>query len=138
MTTEHARPVPRELAQSTRPAWQPTRRQLLKTGMAGTVALATAGWCAGWTVPSALASGGSTFIRPQDDALARAVIQAFVGWTLPTDPAARKAAMDDCVKTVNAYFGSFSPAVQAEAQEAFDLLNIGLVRWLVAGVSKPW
>src|SRR5262245_17700608 len=137
--TEHAPPVPvTATAQRSHAAWQPTRRQLLKTGMAGTFVLATAGWTAGWSVPSALASGGSAFIRPQDEALARAVIQAFVGWTLPTDAAARKVAIDESVKTVNAYFGSFSPAVQAEAQEAFDLRNIGLVRWLIAGVSKPW
>lgn len=137
MIAEHA-PVTAPEPQRVRPAWQPTRRQLLKTGMAGTVALATAGWYAGFTASPALASGGATFIRPQDEALARAVIQAFVGWTLPAEPAARKAAVDEAVRTVNGYFGSFTPAVQEEAQQAFDLLNIGLVRWLVAGVRNPW
>jgi hypothetical protein len=143
MITEHAPPAPgRGLASrpSAAPglAWSPTRRQLLKTGFAGTAALAAAGWYAGFTASPVLASGGRVFIRPQDEALARAVIQAFVGWTLPADPGARKAAMEEALRTVNAYFGSFSPAVQEEAQQAFDLLNIAPVRWLVAGVSDPW
>jgi len=130
-------PQPRA-AGAAHPAWRTSRRQLLKTGMAGTVTLATAGWWAGYTSRPVWAAAGGTFIRAQDEALARAVIQAFVGWTLPQDPAARKAAVDEAVRTADAYFASFTPAVQAEAQQAFDLLNIGLVRWLVAGVSDPW
>jgi hypothetical protein len=124
------------------PAWRTSRRQLLKTGLAGTCALAAAGWATGWaggwTSRSAWAAAGGTFIRAQDEALARAVIQAFVGWALPADPSARKAAVEEALGTADAYFASFTPAVQAEAQQAFDLLNIGLVRWLVAGVSNPW
>ncbi len=119
-------------------AWRPSRRQLLKTGLLGTLSLAAAGWSARWLSGTALAATERAFIRSQDEALARAVIQAFVGWAMPQEPTARRAAVDQALLSADAYFASFSPAVQEEAQQAFDLLNLTLVRWLVAGVWSPW
>ncbi|MFI5401193.1 MAG: hypothetical protein ACHQZQ_09105, partial [SAR324 cluster bacterium] len=68
---------------------------------------------------------------------ARAVISSFLDWTLPADPAARDEAVARTISAADRYFSSYTPAVQAEALQALDLVGLAPVRWL-GGLWSPW
>jgi hypothetical protein len=115
-----------------------SRRRFLKTGILGALALSSAGLVGRWRGASASTADSFAFFRASDIALARAVLESFVEAGLPKQPAERRAAIDDALAVADRYFSAFSPAVQAEALQAFDLLNLWFVRRWIAGVSEPW
>jgi len=115
-----------------------SRRRFLKTGVLGALALSGASFVGRWARASEQSAGSYAFFRGTDIALARAVLTSFVEAGLPKDPAARAAAIDEALVVADRYFSSFSLAVQADALQAFDLLNSWLVRRWIAGVSAPW
>jgi len=125
---------------ATRSLLWPSRRQLLRTSLAGALAL-WGGSAASALLPARAAAAGEAaglaFFRAKDLPMARAVILAFLDWTLPSDPAARREAVQQAIATADRYFSSFAPAVQAEAQQAFDLLGLAPVRWL-GGLFSGW
>ncbi len=115
-----------------------SRRRFLATAFLGGLALSGAG-LAGRRVRAAEPPASPyAFFRASDIALARAVFESFFEAELPKDPGARGAAIGDALAVADRYFSSFSPAVQADARQAFDLLNLWIVRRWVAGVSAPW
>ena len=69
--------------------------------------------------------------------MARAVVGAFLEWTLPADSAARQEAVTRTLSAADRYFSSFTPAVQGQALQAFDLVNLAPVRWL-GGMWSAW
>jgi hypothetical protein len=83
------------------------------------------------------APAGLAFFRAKDLPLGRAVVAAFLDWTLPAGSAAREEAVTRTLAAADRYFSSFSPAVQAEALQAFDVLNLAPVRWL-GGLWSSW
>ena len=115
-----------------------SRRRFLKTGVLGALALSGASFVGRSARASEQSAGSYAFFRGTDIALARAVLTSFVEAGLPKDPAARAAAIDEALAVADRYFSSFSPAVQADALQAFDLLNSWLVRRWIAGVRAPW
>ena len=115
-----------------------SRRRFLETGILGALALSGAGLLGRWTAAFGQPANSYAFFRGADIALARAVLRSFLDSGLPKEPAARGAAIDDALEVADRYFSSFSPAVQADALQAFDLLDLWLVRRWIAGVSSPW
>jgi len=115
-----------------------SRRVFLKTGIVGTLALSGAGLVGRLAQAVDPLADRYAFFRASDLALARAVLMAFLEAELPREPAGRSASIDEALAVADRYFSSFTPAVQAEALQAFDLLGVGLVRRWVAGVSAPW
>ncbi|MDH4189830.1 MAG: hypothetical protein OEW21_06465 [Betaproteobacteria bacterium] len=118
-----------------------SRRQFLKTGLVGSLALVSAGVAGRWLIRTAYAEMSEPalgFLRPRDRALVRAITAAFLDGVLPREAALRRQTVEQAILGADRYFSTFAPAVQAEALGAFDLLNLWLGRRLVAGVSEPW
>ncbi len=115
-----------------------SRRRFLKTGILGSLALIGAGLAGRWARATESLANPYAFFRGTDIPLARAVLTSFVESALSQEPAAHAAAIDEALAVADRYFSSFSPAVQADALQAFDLLNLWLVRRWFAGVSAPW
>jgi hypothetical protein len=117
--------------------WRPSRRELLKVGLLGSLALTGAGYVGGFVARAQAAQGKLAFFRPGDEALARAVIRSFLSGILPAEPAANRQAVEESLATTDRYFAALSPATQGEAQQALGLMNLAPVRWLL-GVWSPW
>jgi hypothetical protein len=126
----------------TRASWRPSRRALLRTGVLGALGLWGASTLARGLPPAlaanpALAAGEAgaegaalAFFQPGHVPIARAVIGALNDGSLPAEPAARREAIARGVLAADAYFSSYTPAVQDEARQALDLLGLAPVRWL--------
>jgi hypothetical protein len=143
MTSHHTAGAPR-----TRAAWRPSRRVLLQTGVLGALGLWGASVVARGVAPAAAAEGAApagaagneaalAFFRAKDGPLARAAIEALLDWTLPSGPAARGEAVEGALLAADRYFASYTPAVQDEARQALDLLELAPVRWL-GGLWSDW
>lgn len=108
-----------------------TRRQLIKTGMAGSVVLLAAGLLAtpqaDWP---AHAEPALHFLLPVDAQIIRSIAPVMLGMSgLP---------VNDIVRGVDVAISNLLPAIQQELRQLFDLLaNRWARRWL-AGVRKPW
>jgi hypothetical protein len=144
--SDHAAPQPLPqgrgaFARITAASWQPSRRQLLKTGAAAAVGLWGVSVAGAWLENSALAASGPSglaFFRPKDLPLMRAVVGAHLEWALPQGGnAIRLDAIDRTIAAADRYFSSYSPAVQAEALQGFDLIGLAPVRWL-GGLWSSW
>jgi hypothetical protein len=109
---------------------------LLQVGFLGSLALSSAGFLAA-LMGRAQAQAALAFFRPEDEPLARGVIRSLLAGILPADPGAGARAAEAALRTSDRYFSALSPAVQAEARQALDLLNLAPVRWL-GGVWSPW
>ncbi|HKI98657.1 MAG TPA: hypothetical protein VKB51_09315 [bacterium] len=134
-----------------RAAWRPSRRVLLQTGLLGALGLWGVSVVARGIPSAAAAEAGApgaapvadgsdvalAFFRPKDRPLAGAVVEALLDWALPPDPAARKEAVERSVLGADRYFASYTPAVQDEARQALDLLELAPVRWL-GGLWSDW
>ena len=98
-----------------------TRRELIKTGAAGTALLALGG-CA-----------------PTSDhrALLGAIADAILDGALPAQNPQRADAVWRAVRGVHAAISGLPPAVQSEVAQLFGLLEFPLTRRVVAGVG-PW
>ena len=137
----------------TRASWRPSRRALLRTGVLGALGLWGASTLARGLPPAlaakpalaaeaadATAANGSAplvFFQPGHVPIARAVIGALNDGSLPVDPAARREAIARGVLAADAYFSSYTPAVQDEARQALDLLGLAPVRWW-GGLWAGW
>lgn len=102
-----------------------TRREFLKTGLAGGMLLNIAG-C---TRPSA--DGGRTMVLT-------AVIPVMLAGALPTDGAAQPDLIGRTLAGVERAIAGLAPATQKEIGELFDLLAFPLTRVLAAGIRSPW
>ena len=155
-TRERPTPArPGALARVSAASWQPSRRQLLRTGAVAAVGLWGVSVAGAWRSGTALAAngtalaangtalaangtGGMAFFRAKDLPVMRAVAGAFLDGALPAGSAGvRLDAIDRTVAGADRYFSAYSPAVQAEALQAFDLLGLAPVRWL-GGMWSSW
>lgn len=119
-----------------------TRRQFIKTGIAGAATLAVARVLYGpferepqWQSAGAhqyqVLSAGS---RNMLAALAAVMLKG----ALPQDEPARVSAIQLVVEGIDKAVAALQPAVQEELQQLFSLLNFPVTRRLLAGVSQPW
>jgi len=112
-----------------------TRRQLIKTGAVGAVALVAAAYLAAPAEERVAASAGRLgFLTTHDVPIVRAIGPAIIG----VEPGGAGPSLDELVTGVDKAILALPLAVQQEVRELFDLLqNRWLRRWL-AGVRSPW
>jgi hypothetical protein len=116
-----------------------SRRELIRAGAFGSLALLGAGAVASWA-RIGFSQGGAAlaFFKPDQRALAQAVIEWFAGQAMPAESAAHRDAVEQSVLTVDRYLSALSPVVQAEARQALDLLQLAPARWLTGGMWGRW
>lgn len=119
-----------------------SRRQFIKAGVAGTAALVVARVIYGpFEAAPAWQSGSVHQFTKLSDA-SRGLIAALAGVVLdgamPADADARAKAVEEVVVGVDKAVAALQPAVQAELQQLFALLNFPISRRLLAGVSQSW
>ena len=102
-----------------------TRREFLKTGLAGALLLNVAG-C---TRPAQ--GNGRTVVLT-------ALIPVFLAGVLPRGGATRPELIARTVAGVDKAIAGLSLAAQKEVGELFDLLSFTPTRMIVAGVWSPW
>ncbi|MBP5997372.1 MAG: hypothetical protein KA535_05425 [Azonexus sp.] len=102
-----------------------TRREFLKTGLAGGMLLNVAA-C---TRPSE--NGGRTVVL-------NALIPVMLTGALPADGAGRPELIARTLTGVERAIAGLSPATQKEIGQLFDLLAFPLTRMLAAGIWSPW
>lgn len=110
-----------------------TRRRFLQVGIAG----------------AAILIAGRALYRPRHPATSRvldergvelvtALAPAVLAGSLPTEPSARAAVIQDVVEAFDQAVAGLSPAVQSELQDLFGLLCFAPARVALAGVWSPW
>ncbi|MGH8460772.1 MAG: hypothetical protein ACRESS_04135 [Stenotrophobium sp.] len=118
-----------------------SRRSLLKLGLAGTVVLGTVGFTAGLagchrTVVAA--AHGYRFLRDDDVNLFRALTPVVLDGAMPESAADIATRTGQVLQRVDLACLRLDLPAQQQLKKLFDLLNFGLTRRFVAGVSAPW
>ncbi len=113
----------------------PSRRQFLKVGIAGALALGAVrvayGPFNGRDVP--LPDGYPfLFLSPTDRAILTAIAPVILDGGLPSH------AVEDVVRGVDVAIAGLPPQVQGEVAQLFALLGLPVTRRLVAGVWSNW
>jgi hypothetical protein len=108
------------------------RRTLLKAGLLGAIALAAGGAVYRQLNPPRLE-------RYAMDEKARAIVAALapvlIGPVLPSEAAARRAAVEGAVQRVAGAIGGLPLPTQKEIADLFALLSLAPTRSLIAGIS---
>lgn len=119
------------------PALQnPSRRRLLKIGVAGAAILAL-----GLTLArpkSQTVVAGFTQLRAGDLELFRALIPALVGSTLPVEPAAREAVIAEMLVRIDGAVALLQPALRKATLDLFDFVQLAPVHGLSGGFWGSW
>ena len=118
-----------------------SRRNFLKLGLAGSVALGTVSLTAnlaGCARREQAAAKGYMFLRDADVVLFRALTPAVLAGALPQEPAERADLLEKTVRGVDGACYLVGPPAQAQLYQLFDLLNLGLTRALTTGVFAAW
>lgn len=110
------------------------RRTLLKLGLGATLLLAAAGGAVVMMRPAL--SGGH--LRAGVREVMRGVAVAVLDGVLPTEPAARQAALDAHLLRLDATIAAFPPSTQAELSQLLALLAAPPGRLALAGLSTDW
>ena len=115
------------------------RRQFIQAGVVGGAALAAGGAWFGWRdrAPSDLQR---VQVKQQEriDRIIGAIAPVILLGTLPEDPQARAPALKRVSTDIGNVIAHFTPPVQKEVHELFGLLDIGIARRLLTGVSSDW
>lgn len=106
-----------------------TRRQLLKTGVAGSLLLACSGW---------LNSAGVRAFTAAEREMLAAIADAMLDGVLPRNREQRALLLATTVDGVGRVVNALSAATQREISELFGLLVLAPGRWVLAGVSTSW
>ncbi|MHB8145486.1 MAG: hypothetical protein ACYDG0_06465 [Vulcanimicrobiaceae bacterium] len=118
-----------------------TRRQLIRTGIAGAVVLAVAG--VGYQLYSdERAAPPDAHAYKVLDTEARVIVgaiaPAMLAGALPSAKEPRALAIRAVVRGFDTAVAGLSPSVQGEVHQLLSLLGFPLTRWTVAGVWAPW
>ena len=111
------------------------RRGLLKLGLAGTVVLAAAGGGAALMLQPGWHDGR---LSPAARAMFRSVALAVLDSLVPTEPAARSAALDAWLQRLETTLSALAPATQAELAQICTLLPTAPGRLALAGLGRDW
>jgi hypothetical protein len=114
----------------------PTRREVLKLGLAGSAVLATASLGAtlsGCGARQQAAAAGYRFLRDADLALFRAVMAPALG-DLPLAPAM----VEPALRIIDEQFVRAAARTQGRLHKLFDLLHFAPLRRFGAGLRRPW
>ena len=112
------------------------RRGFLKLGLLGSTALALGGAWVVWRDSNDTHESGPA--RDRIALIISAIAPVMLAGALPADTAQRADGVARVVKDVKAVIGTFPADVQREIADLFRLLDIGIARRLVAGVSTDW
>ena len=112
------------------------RRGFLKLGLLGSTALAIGGAWVVWRDLSDTRDGGPA--RDRTALVIGAIAPVMLAGALPADSALRADGVARVVKDVKAVIGVFPPDVQRELGDLFRLLDLGVARHLMTGVSSDW
>jgi len=112
----------------------PTRRQLLKVGIAGGLVLAGVRWL---DRPQAVAASNYRFLDERSASAAAALVPVVLEGTLPGEAVARKRAIDETVEAFDRAVAGLSPAVQKEVEELFSILRFPPMRLMFTGLWSP-
>jgi hypothetical protein len=113
-----------------------SRRTFIAAGLAGAVALATAGWLKG---PHTPASGAPRRMLDADaKAILGAVIPILLAGALPEANEARQRAIGATLTSIDIAIAGLPLAAQAELAQLFALLALPPVRVAFARVTAPW
>lgn len=119
-----------------------SRRQFIKAGVAGTAALVVARVIYGPFGATPAWQGSSvhhfTTLSDASRGLIAALAAVILDGALPAGADAHARAVEEVVVGVDKAIAALQPAVQAELQQLFALLNFPVSRRLLAGVSQPW
>lgn len=110
----------------------PTRRQFIKVGIAGGLVLAGVRFLD--RPQEAAAADGFTFLDPRSASAVAAIIPVVLAGALPSDGAARKAAIDATVAGFDRAVSGLSGAVQKEVAELFSILRFAPARLMFTGL----
>jgi hypothetical protein len=118
-----------------------SRRELIKTGVAGVALLALAN-CARSSAPARPPFDDPSYpykvLGPGDRAMIAAIAGTMLAGALPSDPAAYAIALVQVVRGVDIAVASLPPAPRGEVQQLFGLLTFPVTRALAAGVWSSW
>ena len=106
-----------------------TRRQFIRTGLAGSLLLTCAGW---------LNAAGARRLTTAEREMLAALGNALLDGALPEDGEQRRRLLAITVEGIAVEVGGLSLATQQEIGELFGLLLVAPGRRWLAGVDKPW
>lgn len=115
-----------------------SRRQFLKVGVLGAIALSTVSTAAllsGCSTPPA--ARGFRLLRESDLKVLRALVPVVLAGALP-DGEAGKDALEDTLHTLDNFLFGTSRAGHKQIGQLFDLLSMPATRYTVAGLSNDW
>lgn len=107
-----------------------TRREFIKTGFLGGMALA-----ATRVLPVAAEETAAADAR---DALFTAIIPVILADALPTAPEERRQAISTTRANLHTAIAGLAPRAQSELADLFRLLSIRPLRWVLTGVASDW
>lgn len=118
-----------------------SRRSLLKTGLAGTVLLATGSLmaqlqgCTTSAVSPATGNGALRLFRAQDEKILRACVPVILAGAFPPQ---RQAALDTFLPRLDEFLYNTNTANHTALHQLFDALDMRLTRFAVAGLWGDW
>ena len=115
------------------------RRQFLKTGVVGGAVLATgAAWMSWRDHDSSNTAGVVQQQQRRIDRIIGAIAPVILAGALPADAAARSQTLQRVSEDVSHVIAHFTPPVRSEVHELFALLDIGVARRLLTGITSDW
>ena len=118
------------------------RRQFVKAGVIGGAALAAGGGWIAWRDHAIHGAGNARIaqaaLQDRIDRIVGAIAPVVLAGSFPADAASHAIAIERVTTDVGRIVFSFTPPVQNELRELFGLLDIGIARRLLTGVSHEW
>lgn len=119
-------------------AFDENRRQFLRTGVFGALALSTVSTTALLTGCSASpAAKGLQVFRDSDVKVLTALIPAVMKGALPAD-GTKAVRIAEAIHSLDDFLSAAALASQKQILQLFDLLSFPLTRYTVAGLSSRW
>jgi hypothetical protein len=119
-----------------------TRRGLLRAGVVGSAVVWAGGQvgCAARraAAPSAAAGSKRAVLTASGEEILRAVIPVVLGSLLPCDEPGRAQAVDVGLSTLDEYLAHLPLALQHEARDVFDTLDLLPTRVVLVGTWSRW
>jgi hypothetical protein len=123
---------------STAPADGLTRRQFLRVGVAGSLALSaisTTALLTGCSSPPV--ANGYKVLRDHDLKVLRALVPVLLAGEMP-EGEARNAAVEETLHTLDSFLTGTSSAGQKQLAQLLDLMHMPLTRYTIVGLSADW
>lgn len=114
------------------------RRDFLRTGLFGAMALSTVSFSALLSgCASAPPAPGLRVLREGDMVVLRALMPVVLDGALPAD-ASRERAVNETLQVLDGLLEASSRAGQQQVRQLFDLMTFAPTRRLVAGLQRDW